>query len=311
MKFFDGINHPSAATVIADGLDGGMLYLGTPASGKDVTAAQYRDYKAHHLKTIVGFEHVITDWLGGAAAGRRNAAAFLADARAKGVDPDDPFWVAIDMHVTAGDLPTVVAYVRAFVATVRAGGWRGPAGGYGFPEVTTALHAARVVDWYWGAGRRADQPPFVNVWQDNTQTILVGGSRDDEDWVLIPIPTEEDDVTNFNSPDTDPGPGHYGHDLLNVDQLANNADYGFKALAAKLDAVPAAVHGLDVHTSAQFAAVADQIAALAAAVKSITGAISDLTADMATIQQKVDAQQPDTLTGQATVTVELNPGIPA
>lgn len=220
MLFFDGINHPDAATVAADGLDGGMLYLGTPTSGKDLTAAQYADYKAHGLRTIVGFEHVVDDWRGGAAAGRANGTALLADAKAKHVEVDDPFWVAgADQHVTAVNLPTVVTYVRAYVATVRAGGWRGPAGGYGFPEVTTALHSAGVVDWYWGAGRRADQPAWINIWQDNTQTIVVGGSTDDEDWVLIPIPSEETTMNaDFDSSDASPDPGTYGHDVLNLRQ---------------------------------------------------------------------------------------------
>lgn len=198
MKLFDGRNHPSAATVKADGLDGAMLYLGTPSSGKDLTAQQYRDYKAHGLFTAVGFEHVVDDWRGGAAAGRRNGAAFLADAKAKGVDHADPFWVVgADQHVANADLPTVVAYVRAYVATVRAAGWRGPSGGYGFPEVTTALHNAGVCDWYWGAGSRTAQPSFINVWQRNDRTILVGGSADDEDDGLIPIPRaplEDDDM---------------------------------------------------------------------------------------------------------------------
>jgi hypothetical protein len=247
VKFFDGITHPPASTVIADGLDGGMLYLGTPSSGKDLTAAQYADYKAHGLLTAVGFEHVTTDWQGGAAAGKANAAAFLADAHAKGVSPDDPFWVAIDMHVAASDLPTVVAYVRAYVAAVRAGEWRGRAGGYGFPEVTTALHAAGVVDWYWGAGRRADQPAFINIWQDNTQTIQVGGSTDDEDWVLIAIPEETDMTDPGKLPDADTGGGTRWHDILNLFQqfTAGGRNQvpvitsGIAALKSELDALPA------------------------------------------------------------------------
>lgn len=202
MRFFDGINHPGAATVAADGFDGAMLYLGTPGSGKDLTAAQYADYKAHRLRTIVGFEHLASDWRAGASGGRINAAAFLADAHAKQVDFADPFWVSVDEHVAAADLHTVIDYVWGYVsAVVVAGRWRGPAGVYGFPEVTTALHTAGVVAWYWGAGRRADQPAFVNVWQDNNRVVIVGGSSDDEDQVLIPLPatpTEDEDAMSFD-----------------------------------------------------------------------------------------------------------------
>lgn len=251
MKFFDGINHPPASTLIADGLDGCMLYLGTPSSGKDLTAAQYADYKAHGLKTAVGYEHVTTDWQGGTAAGNAHAAAFLADAKAKGVSMDDPFWVAIDTHVASSDLPTVVAYVTAYVAAVRAGEWRGRSGGYGFPEVTTALHAAGVVDWYWGSGRRADQPAFINIWQDNTQTILVGGSADDEDWELIPIP-QEDSMTDPNATPLDrENPTYDGSTLAGqtsvegmaqrFDNFAEQVEGKLNALTTQLTAVAAAV----------------------------------------------------------------------
>jgi hypothetical protein len=289
VKFFDGINHPSAATVIADGLDGGMLYLGTPSSGKDLTAAQYRDYKAHGLFVAVGFEHVTTDWQGGAAAGRRNAAAFLADARAKGVDPDDPFWVAIDMHVAARDLPTVVAYVRAYVAGVRAGKWRGRAGVYGFPEVTNALHAARVVDWYWGAGRRADQPAFVNVWQDNTQHVVVGGSSDDLDWVLIPIPTAQEGNVSLTPADAQT----IFRAQMPADPSVQPPDHQTAAWQVWRDTLD---------RTGDNGARLDR---LGTAVDELTATIGKLAADVAALKA---AQQPaGELTGQATVNVQLNP----
>ncbi|HEY1572634.1 MAG TPA: glycoside hydrolase family 25 protein [Pseudonocardiaceae bacterium] len=65
----------------------------------------------------------------------------------------------------------------------------------------------------------------------------VAGVRTTVDLDDIKTDITEEPVTDFSSPDTDPGPGHYGHDLLNVDQLANNTSFGFKALGAKLDAI--------------------------------------------------------------------------
>ena len=74
-RLFDGINHPDAATVAADGLIGALLYLGTPGSPKDVTAAQYAGYKAHGLWTLLCYEHTTTDISGGANAGIASANA--------------------------------------------------------------------------------------------------------------------------------------------------------------------------------------------------------------------------------------------
>lgn len=195
---FDGTNHPPAATLIADGLAGGLLYCGTPASAKDFTAAQYADYKAHKLITIFGYEHLTTDISGGYAAGLAHASDFLADARAKHVDLGEPALSAVDEHVTAANIPLAMQYQDGFRAGLRAGGWQGPIGIYGFSEVLIAAHQRGNADFYFGAGSRSSMPPYTNLWQDNTQTIQVGGSPDDRDVVLIPLPSssslEEDTV---------------------------------------------------------------------------------------------------------------------
>lgn len=193
---FDGTNHPSAATLKADGIDVAFLYAGTPgsSSGKDFTAAQYADYRSHGIRRAFVFEHLPTDWTAGPAGARANAHALLADLAAKGTDGTDPVAVSVDQHVPSSDLPRVVAYATAFAVAIRAAGYKGPVGVYGFSEVLIACHAAGAVQWYWGAGSRSSMPLFVNVWQDNTKTIVVGGSADDEDWILIPLPQETDDM---------------------------------------------------------------------------------------------------------------------
>lgn len=199
-RIFDGINHPSAATVLADDLIGALLYCGTPHSGKDFTAAQYADYAEHGLWRLMCYENVADDIAGGVTAGVQHAQAFLADAKAKHVDFADPALAAVDEHVSAARIPLAVSYQRAFRNQLRAQGWTGPIGAYGFPEVLNAFHAAGVADFYFGAGRAADQPAFLNIWQDNTTTILVGGSHDDQDWVRIPLPrtalTGDEDMTS-------------------------------------------------------------------------------------------------------------------
>lgn len=203
-RIFDGINHPTAATVLADNLIGALLYCGTPHSGKDFTAVQYADYVDHGLWRLMCYENVADDIAGGATAGIQHAQAFIADARAKHVDFTDPALAAVDEHVAVARLPLAVAYQRAFRNQLRAQGWRGPIGAYGFPETLNAFRTAGVADFYFGAGRAADQPAFVNIWQDNTTTILVGGSADDQDWVRIPLPrtalTGAEDMAGLTDP---------------------------------------------------------------------------------------------------------------
>lgn len=188
---FDGRNHPPAATLVADGIGGGLLYTGTPASGKDFTAAQYADYKQHGLVTIMGYENTTTDINGGYPLGTQHAADFLADCRAKHVSLNEPALAAVDEHVSAANISKAMAYQNAFRSTLKAGGWTGPIGIYGFSEVLEAAHAGGLADFYMGAGSRASLPPYTNIWQDNTGTITIGGSADDRDVVLIPLPTED------------------------------------------------------------------------------------------------------------------------
>lgn len=191
-KLFDGINHPSAATVKADGFVGGLLYAGTPASslGKDFTQAQYADYTTNGLWIGLVYELGANDIAGGATAGAAHAQDFWNDCRAKGVavDRDAAFW-ACDEHVAAANLGMAVQYGTGFRNQLKALGWTGPVGVYGFSEVTTYIHDHAPEDAYWGCGSRSVQPPYINIWQDSTTSATVGGDRDDVDRILISLPT--------------------------------------------------------------------------------------------------------------------------
>jgi hypothetical protein len=185
---FDGTNHPSAQQVRAAGCIGCLMYGGTPQYPKDVTAAQYRDYKANGLLTPIVFEIDGNDMNGGAAGGAAHAQALLADLRNKGVANTEPVGATVDKHITAADIPLAVQYQRGFYQYVKGNGWAGPVGGYGFAEFLIAVHNAHVADWYWGAGQRSLLPPWVNIWQDNTGVINVGGRVADRDWIVVPLP---------------------------------------------------------------------------------------------------------------------------
>jgi hypothetical protein len=190
-KLFDGINHPSAATVNADGFVGGLLYAGTPASslGKDFTHAQYHDYEVNGLWIGLAFEAGVNDIAGGATGGAAHAQDFWNDCAAKGTYKDHAaFWV-VDEHVAAANLPMALQYGTGFRNQLKALGWTGPIGPYGFSEVTSYVHDHGAQDCYWGCGSRSVQPPYINIWQDNTTTATVGGSTDDVDRILISLPT--------------------------------------------------------------------------------------------------------------------------
>lgn len=193
---FDGTNHPSAQQVIDAGCIGALMYGGTPQYSKNFTPGQYRDYKARSLVTAFAFEIDSNDMNGGASAGAAHAASLLANLRSGGVANTEPVCATVDKHVTAANIPLAVAYQRGFYQYVKGNGWAGPDGGYGFSEFLIAIHDAGVADWYWGAGARASMPSYTNIWQDNTGTILVGGSADDRDWVLIPLPGGDMNLTD-------------------------------------------------------------------------------------------------------------------
>jgi len=184
---FDGTNHPSAQQVINAGCIGALLYGGTPQYSKNFTPAQYRDYKARGLLTMFAFEIDSNDMNGGQAAGATHAAALLSNLRSGDVANTEPVCATVDKHITAANIPLAVKYQRGFYEYVKGNGWAGPDGGYGFAEFLIAIHDAGIADWYWGAGQFSLLPPYTNIWQDNTGTILVGGSADDKDWLKIPL----------------------------------------------------------------------------------------------------------------------------
>lgn len=191
-KLFDGINHPSAATVAADGFVGGLLYAGTPASqlGKDVTAAQIADYASHGLWMGFVYESSTTDIDGGYNAGESHAHDFYNDLGSKGVSPDHTAFWAVDEHLTSAQLPTALRYGQGFYDTLIGLGWSGPIGPYGPSELIEYVHDNDPQDCYWGWGSQSAQPSYVNIWQDNNNHATVGGSSDDIDHILISVPVK-------------------------------------------------------------------------------------------------------------------------
>jgi hypothetical protein len=271
MEFFDGINHPTSAQVRAAGCSGCLMYCGTPGDslGKDFTAAQYADYRANGIVRILVYENLANDIAGGASGGAAHAAAFLADARAKGVDIHDPAVATVDEHVAAASLPLAVAYQSGFYHALKANGWLGPVGIYGFSEVLIACHNAGVADWYWGAGARSAMPPYTNVWQDNTGVITIGGSVDDRDWILVPLPGGTMDWSDplpnpiYDPAITDPG-DERSHKTYTALQFIQGPWVRTLNLPTTDAAILAAVQGVDSDVKAGVVKLASAIAAVPA-----------------------------------------------
>jgi glycoside hydrolase-like protein len=196
VMFADELGRPSAVDLIKAGFDGVILYAGTPAaaSGKDFTTAQYQDYLAHGLQILYVYELGTNDIIGGAELGQAHALDLIADLQAKGASPGYPACAAVDEHVSAANLGLAVEYQRGFFLALKKAGYFGPVGVYGFPEVTTAVHAASpgpIAEWYWGCGSHSAQPSFINIYQSNAGTVTVDSIPVDEDEVLIPVATSD------------------------------------------------------------------------------------------------------------------------
>lgn len=254
---FDGTNHPTARQVIAAGCVGALMYGGTPQYAKNFTGTQYRDYKSHGLLTLFTFEVDANDMDGGSGAGAAHAKALIADLRSKGVDEHEPVCATVDKHVAAANIKLAVAYQQGFHDAVRATGWAGRVGGYGFSEFLVAIHDAGIAEWYWGAGSRSSMPPYTNIWQDNTGTILVGGSADDRDWILIPLEGTMDWSDPRPNPIYDPAnknpADERSHPTYTVDQYMQGSwvrTLTLPAMAAQLAALVAAVSALTAANAA-------------------------------------------------------------
>lgn len=281
MRGFDGTNHPGALTALTDGFQGAFLYGGTPDSvtGKDFTAAQYLDYRSHGLFCVFMYEHGADDATAHSASteyadGIAHAQALLADLRSKGVASTEPVESTCDEHLTAAQVSQAVRYQAGFYRTIKESGWLGPVGAYGFPEFLTAVRSAGVADWFHGCGPRSAQPAWVNVWQDNTGTYLVGGAPDDADWVQIPLP----------SPAGTPALQHRGDTMLiqAPPELFNTQAISDGGLKTNLDAATAGADGTVFPRLPVTTQVWNQLEARTAAVDALPAAVAALSA-------KVDA----------------------
>jgi sugar phosphate isomerase/epimerase len=181
---------PTGAALKAAGFAGAIRYVGLGATGKRLTAAEYKDLTGAGLQVLLVAELGTTDTWGTStdddyARGKANALASLADARAAGVPDSVGIAGASDAHTTAqwqiNDTVTYISAFRDVLGIARAGH-------YGFSDSQTAVHAAGVASWYWRCGSQPTET-WVAFWQRNsgTTTVTVSGIQCDVNEQYLPI----------------------------------------------------------------------------------------------------------------------------
>lgn len=145
---------------------GVIRYVGLGGTTKRLSAGEYANLKANGVLVLLVAELDTHDAEAGYSGGVANANAALADARAIGVADADIFiFCAADEHLSAGQIPTAVAYAKGFQDVLG----QGRTGPYGFAEYVDAVHAAGIGSAYWKCGA-APTPgeTWVTFWQRNS-----------------------------------------------------------------------------------------------------------------------------------------------
>lgn len=176
-------------TIIADGysfviryVDDPNIYFGT----KHIDPGEYQDLRESNVGVWLVFETNTRDWCGGFVDGIANGHRALAGANWIGYD--GLIFFAIDVHVSADDLPAAVEYIEGAIHVLGAE----RVGVYGFSEVIQACQRKGIGAAYWQAGHRPAEGSGVHIWQRNDGFVHVGGVECDVNLALLPIPGGED-----------------------------------------------------------------------------------------------------------------------
>lgn len=158
----------NADVLLHANVGGGIRYGGTPGRTKNMQPGDVAVALSAGLQQAVVYEDTAKDAEAGYNAGVGNALALLADCARCRVPVTTPLCAAADEHLTAAQVAVSVQYQLGFYRTVKASGWRGPVGAYGFSEFLTAVHKAGVADWFWQCGAwSAVDRTWVHLYQRN------------------------------------------------------------------------------------------------------------------------------------------------
>lgn len=266
-KWFDAAGKPDPAQAKRQGFEGAFVYVGTPGFAKNCTTSYYRALVAAGLDVIAVVEHNQHDAELGAAAGDSYARAGLTDMAGMGFAAAVPLGVTADEHLTAGQIPTAVAFQSAASRIIRPAGRR--AMGYGFSEFIRALRPAGLVDIEWQAGSLSLVDALVHFWQDNTGTEMIGPVVVDRDWLRRPLPGGDMNLTDqLPDPKTVAGDGTVQEALATVLYGIGGRRFG--------GALANAIASMQAQLTAIQGALTQEEADLLAAVKGVTAGVVDV-----------------------------------
>ena len=124
--------------LLRNNIGGAFRYGGTPGRTKNMQPGDVANALGAGLQQAVVYEDTARDAEAGYAAGVAHANALLADCARCKVPTTVPLAAAADEHLTAAQVTVAVQYQAGFYRTVKASGWSGPVGAYGFDEFIEA-----------------------------------------------------------------------------------------------------------------------------------------------------------------------------
>jgi hypothetical protein len=245
---------PRGAAITACGCSFVVRYIDHPSrmGGKHITPAEYADLTSHGVQVWLVAERTVDDWKGGHAAG----AALARDARAGadriGYPAGRLIFLTADMHLTAAQLPTVLAFIDGAASVL---GWAAT-GGYGFSELIRALKAGNHCRGLWQTGSRSVLVPGAHIYQANDRpNITVEGVACDVNELLIQLEDTDMPLTQADADlvakalvpylqEITTGAGNSVDNNPLLQQLRDADDARFSAVTGRLDVIAAKLGGM-------------------------------------------------------------------
>ncbi|WP_433145023.1 glycoside hydrolase domain-containing protein [Actinomadura nitritigenes] len=189
---------PGASALKRAGAKFACRYLSHDTTGKNLTRAEAGELSAAGLWLVVVWETTANRALDGKAAGRADAQAAAAQAKACGMPDDRPVYFAVDWDASSSQQGAINAYLDG-AASVLGRGRVGLYGGYG--PVNRAFDAGKIAfgwqTYAWSGGRWDKRAQLQQYSNDHT----INGVGLDYDravksdygqWRVGVSPTEED-----------------------------------------------------------------------------------------------------------------------
>lgn len=191
----------AAAAFSADGYRFVCRYV-VPSGWKKLTREEAETISNAGLQIVSVFETTADRALGGRAAGLYDGALADRTVRALGQPEGSAIYFAVDFEATAGQMPTVIDYIRAACEAAPAFA----AGVYGSYAVIEAVRHAGVCTRFWQtyAWSRGQKSEHIQLYQYRND-ITVNGVRIDLDesygdegwWSTLNVMLKEEDVNEI------------------------------------------------------------------------------------------------------------------